>query len=50
MDFHLSEKTIELQARMTRFMEAHILPAEQPFRDHMRETGNKWVTRHSLRI
>ena len=25
-------------------MEAHILPAEQPFRDHMRETGNKWVT------
>ena len=44
MDFHLSEKTIELQARLTRFMEAHILPAEQPFRDHMRETGNKWVT------
>ncbi|MBL6622901.1 MAG: acyl-CoA dehydrogenase family protein [Alphaproteobacteria bacterium] len=44
MDFHLSEKTTELRDRLTRFMEAHILPAEQPFRDYMHKTGNKWVT------
>ena len=50
MDFHLSEKTIELQARLTRFMEAHILPAEQPFATICVRLGINGLPRHSLRI
>jgi acyl-CoA dehydrogenase len=46
MDFAYSPKVIDLQKRLTTFMEAHIYPAERVFHDEVeanRRAGNPWV-------
>ncbi len=46
MDFAHSPKVQDLQARLTRFMETHVYPAERVYHDEVeanRRTGNAWV-------
>ncbi len=46
MDFAHSPKVQDLQARLTRFMEAHVYPAERVYHDEVeanRRAGNAWV-------
>ncbi len=46
MDFAHSPKVQDLQARLTRFMDAHIFPAERVYHDEVeanRRAGNAWV-------
>ncbi|HEX4857401.1 MAG TPA: acyl-CoA dehydrogenase family protein [Usitatibacteraceae bacterium] len=46
MDFSHSPKVQELQERLTRFMDAHIYPAERVYHDEVeanRRAGNAWV-------
>ena len=45
MDFAYSERTRELQQKLTAFMEANVYPAEKPFHDEVaanRAAGNAW--------
>ena len=46
MDFEYSARTRDLQARLTRFMDAHVYPAEAPYAAEVaanRANGNPWV-------
>jgi acyl-CoA dehydrogenase len=46
MEFEFTPKVRELQARLGSFMDAHVYPAEQPFRDEVaanRAKGNAWI-------
>ena len=46
MDFDYSDKVRDLQARLTRFMEENVYPAEAPFAAEVlanRSAGNPWV-------
>jgi acyl-CoA dehydrogenase len=40
MDFELSERARELQARLTDFMAAHVLPAEPVYERQLAEAGD----------
>ncbi|AVO48045.1 acyl-CoA dehydrogenase [Melaminivora suipulveris] len=45
MDFNYSPKTLELQERLTQFMDEHIYPAERQHRDELAANtaaGNRW--------
>jgi len=44
MNFEISEKVTALCDRLRIFMETHVYPAEEVFRQHMSNTDNKWVT------
>jgi acyl-CoA dehydrogenase len=39
-----SEHASQLQQRLSRFMDAEVVPREADFRVHMQTTSNKWVT------
>ncbi|HXD08393.1 MAG TPA: acyl-CoA dehydrogenase family protein [Burkholderiaceae bacterium] len=46
MDFEYSQRTRELQAKLLRFMDEHIYPAEPRFHDEIRantEAGKRWT-------
>ncbi|MBE0617829.1 MAG: acyl-CoA dehydrogenase family protein, partial [Proteobacteria bacterium] len=43
MDFQHSPKVTELQARVTRFMNEHVIPEEHAFAAHMEEADNRWI-------
>ena len=46
MDFEYSDKTKALQARLTRFMDEYIYPAEKAYHDEIRahaEAGKRWT-------
>ncbi len=46
MEFEFTPKVRELQARLGSFMDAHVYPAEQRFRDEVaanRAKGNAWI-------
>jgi acyl-CoA dehydrogenase len=44
MNFDPGEKVTALCQQLGQFMDEHILPSENVFRDHMATTENKWVT------
>ena len=44
MDFEYSEKVQDLQKRLGDFMDEHIYPKEEAYREYMTTTKNPWVT------
>lgn len=42
MDFSYSQKTIDLQKRLIRFMEEHVYPNEKVFEQQLNEQNNRW--------
>ena len=44
MDFTYSEKVQALQKRLNDFMQAHVYPVEQDYRDALACAGNPWTT------
>ena len=44
MIFNTGKKVTALSEQLARFMDEHILPAENVFRNHMANTENKWIT------
>ena len=44
MDFTYSEKVQALQERLNDFMQAHVYPVEQAYRDALAGAGNPWTT------
>lgn len=43
MDFSYSQKTQELQQRLTRFMEEHVYPNERVYEEQLNEQENRWA-------
>lgn len=41
--FEFSEKSIELQEKLTAFMDEHIYPNEKAYAEHLHTTDNKWA-------
>jgi len=44
MNFRYTDKVIELEGRVEKFMEEHIYPVEQDYRQAMMSAQNPWVT------
>ena len=44
MDFTYSEKVQALQERLNEFMQAHVYPVEEPYRDALAVAENPWTT------
>ena len=44
MNFDSGKKVTSLSKQLSQFMDQHVLPAENVFRQHMANTDNKWVT------
>lgn len=44
MNFEPTDRVIELSARLRAFMDEHVHPAENTFREHFASTANKWKT------
>jgi len=44
MNFEPSDRVIELSTRLRAFMNQHVHPAEDAFREHFASTTNKWKT------
>ena len=51
MDFDYSPKTKELQARLLKFMDDHVYPAEHAYKDELRantEAGKRWTALQTI--
>ena len=42
MDFNHTQKVLDLMDRLNTFMDEHIYPNEEAYREHFKTTDNQW--------
>lgn len=50
MDFSYSEKVIDMQKKLTDFMEEHVYPNEKVYDEQLNQQENRWATVPPIKI